>query len=55
VKLALGDFIAAIVFAHVFLDKFYLSPEISQLIAVIEAHKYTSFENITIILKLDGY
>ena len=54
-KFALGDFIAAIVFAHVFLDKLYLSPEIGQLVAVIEAHNYTSSKNVSIVLKLDAY
>jgi hypothetical protein len=51
----LGYFIAAIVFAHVFLDKLYLSPKIGQLVAVIEAHKHTSSKNISIVLKLDAY
>jgi hypothetical protein len=55
VKLVLGDFIVAIVFAHVFLDKLYLSPEIGQLVAVVEAHKYTSSKNVSIVLKLDAY
>jgi hypothetical protein len=55
VKFTLGDFIAAIVFAHVFLDKLYLSPEIGQLVAVIEAHKYTTSKNVSIVLKLDAY
>jgi hypothetical protein len=54
-KFTLGDFIAAIVFAHVFLDKLYLSPEIGQLVAVIEAHNHTGSKNVSIVLKLDAY
>jgi hypothetical protein len=32
----LGYFIAAIMFVHILLDKFYLGPEVGQLITVIE-------------------
>jgi uncharacterized membrane protein len=38
-KLALGNFIATIMFAHVFLDKLYLSPKVGQLVAVVETHE----------------
>ena len=54
-KFSLGDFIAAIVFGHIFLDKLHLDPEIGQFVAVIEAHKYTGFKNVSIVLKLDAY
>jgi hypothetical protein len=43
-KLALGNFIATIMFAHVFLDKLYLSPKIGQLVVVIETHEHTFVE-----------
>jgi hypothetical protein len=43
-KLGLGNFIVTIVFAHVFLDKLYLSPKIGQLVAVVETHEHTFVE-----------
>jgi hypothetical protein len=43
------------VFAHIFLDKLYLSPKIGQLVAVVETHEHTSSRNVGIILKLDAY
>jgi hypothetical protein len=54
-KLSLGNFIAAIVFAHIFLDKLYLGPKIGQLVAVVETHEHTSSRNVGIVLKLDAY
>lgn len=54
-KLALGDFKSAVVLDHVLLDVLYLGPEVGQLVAVVEAHKYTSSKNVSIVLKLDAY
>jgi hypothetical protein len=51
-KFALCNFIATIIFAHVFLDKLYLSPKIGQLVAVVETHEHTSVERYVFYLNL---
>ena len=51
-KFALCNFIATIIFAHVFLDKLYLSPKIGQLVAVVKTHEHTSIERYVFYLNL---
>lgn len=51
-KLALSNFIRAVVLAHVSLDEFYLGPQVCQLFIVVNAHERSNLKMQTSYLRM---